>query len=370
MKTNYLIILISILTITSSIIEGSTHNYHLSPVAAGRGNSFIAGGDTPEATFYNPALIRNNPTWRVTFPSITFMANKNLIDLSKKISDLTEEFNESDGEFLGFFKEIRSEFGNLLNAGFMGHAGFNTTKGGFLFFGRGQGYVDLRVQAFPMLDAGFLNDAGFQGFGSKSFLDDKIIAALTIKYIMRQQIDMSLSMNEIAEMMDADTKKDFEDYAPIKMGSGQGFDLGFLYQPIEKIKLGLSILDIGDTTFTANKDKETPSSIPMSIHTGIYGVLFEYNRIRIDMSFDIRDISNTSTEIYQRLTTGMEASYTIRHNKLLSLRLGLNLGYFTYGAGLQLWVMDINFAYFPAERGPTIGSRPSRFYLLNIALGF
>ena len=53
---------------------------------------------------------------------------------------------------------------------------------------------------------------------------------------------------------------------------------------------------------------------------------------------------------------------------MFNLELGLDSGYFTFGAGLKLLVLDMNFAVFTQELGAHIGDRPSSGASINMTI--
>lgn len=348
-------------------LMAKVNNWYLSPIAAARGNSYMAGGDSPDVVFYNPAAIRNNRTWRVTLPSLAVGANEDSINLVSKITDLVSNSNMDAGQFIQDFK---SEFGKIHGLGASAYAGFNTTRWGVYIVDTATSSLGLRVPVFPMFDGAFYNDVGFVGTGSYAFNKDMIVVGMSFKNLWRQQGLIAANIGDIANMIDPSSGTSIDDIMSLRMGSGMGVDLGLLYKPHKKLKIGFSIMDIADTSFDDSAGLGKPDSIPMAIHTGVHGTLIENKGLVWDISADIRDLTNIIDSFTQRLHLGTEAAYLLGNNKLASFRMGLNQGFFTVGGGFMIWVIETNFAWYTSEIGPMLGMRPENKFIGHISLGF
>jgi hypothetical protein len=56
--------------------------------------------------------------------------------------------------------------------------------------------------------------------------------------------------------------------------------------------------------------------------------------------------------------------------KRLSLRAGINQGYPTLGAGLNLWILNVDYAFSGFERGLFPGADPIFKHLVNVSVGW
>ncbi len=130
------------------------------------------------------------------------------------------------------------------------------------------------------------------------------------------------------------------------------------------------MINVFGTSFTANTSLKAPDTIPMAIHTGVWGMLFKRNRFTWDASFDIQDMTNILDGFATRIHMGTEGAFWVGKNKMAALRLGLNQGYLTFGGGVNFWILKANFAYYTQETGPKIGMRPETKYIFNLQLGF
>lgn len=138
-------------------------------------------------------------------------------------------------------------------------------------------------------------------------------------------------------------------------GTGMGFDLGAMYQLTRTIKLGLMLNDV--YTKINWWDNKPNSIIPMNGRLGIaYKPDFEIWGLFQDplLAFDMDDIFwRNSRSFWLKTHFGAEFKFLF---KLLNIKLGLNQGYLTYGAGLD-------FSFYWLSKIPLIGwLRPDGIY--------
>jgi hypothetical protein len=176
-------------------------------------------------------------------------------------------------------------------------------------------------------------------------------------------------------------------------GVGVGLDLGVIAE-LGWFSLGLAARDIGGTVFNYSVDDfATLSSvfgtelrlppgaavtdryvIPMDVSLGaaFHPRLGKFNNI-LDTTIhvELTDLVNTIADaaagtgsIWKMVHAGAE----LRLLRVFNAWAGLNQGYFTFGAGLDLFVMDVNLAVFTRELGAWLGDRPSSGASLEIAI--
>ncbi len=173
-------------------------------------------------------------------------------------------------------------------------------------------------------------------------------------------------------------------------GAGIGIDLGAIAE-IGWFTVGLSVRDLGGTQFkyntasfgtvmsnlgsqlrfpagyAANDDQYV---IPMDIAFGVgfHPDMGTFNRfIDPSISVDMHDLMGAlagTSSFWTLLHAGAE----IKFISLFTLRAGLDQGYLTFGAGLKLLVLDVNFAVFTRELGAYIGDQPNSGATLSVAI--
>ncbi len=173
-------------------------------------------------------------------------------------------------------------------------------------------------------------------------------------------------------------------------GVGIGLDLGAIAE-LGWFTFGLSVRDLGGTQFRYNKNSfGTFSStfgsqlrfpagtsvttdryvIPMNVGLGVamhpdLGT-FKY-WVDPSISIDVQDFGGVlggEHSIWYSLHGGAE----IKLINMFALRAGLNQGYLTFGAGMKLLVLDLNFAVFTQELGAHLGDRPRAGATLDLAV--
>jgi hypothetical protein len=178
-------------------------------------------------------------------------------------------------------------------------------------------------------------------------------------------------------------------------GVGVGLDLGVIAE-LGWFTLGLSARDIGGTVFNySTADFATVSSvfgselrlppgapvteryvIPMDVSFGAsFHPVFGNGKVNkildttlhvelTDLVHTIGDAVAGDASIWKMVHAGAE----LRLLSVFSAWAGLNQGYFTFGAGLDLFVVDLNLAVFTRELGDWLGDRPSSGASLEIAV--
>jgi len=129
---------------------------------------------------------------------------------------------------------------------------------------------------------------------------------------------------------------------------GIGFDVGVLWKPIQKLMVGMNIQDITTTLLAWNTGKR--ELISPTIKSGL-GYLFQLPSLKsdilfvsdVDMRFEGRKISAQAHlgDVSFDFHVGSEISV----RKVVALRLGIDSGYLTAGAGFRLPRLDIDYAF-------------------------
>ncbi len=169
--------------------------------------------------------------------------------------------------------------------------------------------------------------------------------------------------------------------APALYGVGIGLDAGAIAE-IGWFNVGLSIRDLGGTQFRYNTTpfRVVESAVTGSLQFPTTGTLVTSDQYVIPMDIGIgvsfhpdfgtfNNILDPTASLEMRnvvgALTGPESAWTLLHfgidTKIVSffsLRMGLNQGYLTAGAGVRFLVFDLNFAVFTRELGLHVGDMP------------
>jgi hypothetical protein len=178
-------------------------------------------------------------------------------------------------------------------------------------------------------------------------------------------------------------------------GVGVAMDLGAIAE-LGWFTLGLSIRDLGGTVFNYSIDdfgtlaavfgselRLPPGSavtdryvIPMDVGFGLafHPAMGTFNKIldptlHVDLTDMVNAISGAvdgSSSIWKMVHLGAE----LRILRVLSTWAGLNQGYLTFGAGLDLFVLEVNASVFTRELGAFLGDRSSSGFTLEVAFRY
>jgi hypothetical protein len=173
---------------------------------------------------------------------------------------------------------------------------------------------------------------------------------------------------------------------PAVYGSGVAFDLGLIGE-VGWFSFGLSIRDLGGTTFsyTANSFGSVTGAlasqgslpagssvsdvytIPMDVGIGLsfHPDLGSFRYV-VDprLSLELGNI-NGALDGTALFWTCIHAGAELKVFNLLALRAGVNQGYLTAGAGVKLFVFDLNMAVFTQELGQHLGDQPNACMTFN-----
>lgn len=325
----------------------------------GMGGAFTAVADDENSLFYNPAGLSKLSTFQIGIFNP-------LIEVSKKSIDLYQDAQDADmddtGEVADLLKEYVGEHQHL-RVGLFPHVGFNVASAEVMIGGLGQGTLDadIRNPVWPEAHVDIITDTGALGGVGFKLPFGELHVGVALKYIQRQ------SLSEIYTAIDI-AAEDFEDSLDDDMHSGSGFsaDIGVIYQlpfvPIFDTNVALVVqnipkMDMGDAA-DIKTQVNTGLSIGKSLAAfGIVGAL------------DYRDITGAIEEdddIAKRIHIGAE----LRFLRGFSVRAGLNQGYFSAGAMLDLWILRFDFATYAEEIGAYAGQREDRRYVGQVTIGW
>ncbi|QEN05729.1 hypothetical protein EW093_13740 [Thiospirochaeta perfilievii] len=383
-----------------------------SPKILGMGNTFVANANGLESFEYNPAGLNGDGSFTI------FNGNFNLISNFIQLSDdLVASYNEANstdktsielGDLSYYLDPInrREIIGALisqattpyLNNKYANGLGYSSSIS-LGYAGNGFGFgllfsLDSEVYGESLtvtqLDS-ILTTSLLLGYGIS--LDLGIIG-LEIGAAARPmyKIRTTTSLNPVVEYLLAENSGNttFIEELDYKTGVGIGFDLGVKAR-FMGLTAGIALLDIFGTTinyssssyddiingdFLGSKSVDdiyiTPTTLNLglSFNPGLGSVSRVFNPT-LSIDYSVPFITDGSLEDYamssqfwRNLSLGAEVELF----SLLSLRSGLNQGYFTAGFGLELFILDVNFAIYSKELGARVGDRQQMGAAFEIGL--
>jgi hypothetical protein len=359
-----LLIAILMISLLGGFLTAETMKYDApllwkAPELMAQGNSTTANVTGYNSLFTNPAgfrmkggdlnLVTIQPTWAMEL--FNFMADM-------------EDPDKTEVEAI--LDQITS---NGLGAGAqtsVGYVGRGLGLGGFMsvdaFFPRSESTLGARgdIYATAGMVAGY--SLGFDALG----WNWKVGA--DIRPMVRYLID-DVSITTITDLMgDSETPEPVEYY----QGFGMGFDFG-VQANWRLLTLGMSLRDIGHTKFAytiGNLDVDAGTlddtgvevtdtyAAPMTLRLGAavhpkipFLSFLADPQVHAEVAIPLVNEDNYSDYNIGSFWTRLNLGADVTLLKMLSLRTGLNGGYLTAGAGLDLLFMEVNVAVFSQETG-------------------
>ncbi len=333
--------------------------FHRGVRPLGMGGAFTAVADDENALFYNPAGLSEISTLQLGIFNP-------LIEVSKKTIDMVNDAQDTDfddtGETTNFLRDYVGEHQHA-RAALFPHVGFNIFGFGAMVGGIGQATVDLEVRnpVWPEAHIDMVVDKGLLGgVGGKLPLTG-LRAGASIKMISRDSLEEVYTATEIASD-NFDSQMDDDQNS----GSGVSLDLGAIYTlPFVKaadLDVGLAIQNVPSMDMGDARDIDTQANLGFAVKK-------EFLKFRLLGAIDYMDVTKAIGEdedFGKRLHMGVEFQLPI----ILSVRAGLNQGYYSLGATIDAWVFRFDFATYGEEVGSYAGQREDRRYVGQITIGW
>jgi hypothetical protein len=203
-----------------------------------------------------------------------------------------------------------------------------------------------------------------------NFLDDKLSVGASIKARARAGVDRQFSMEDIESFKtsgtDTDDKK-IDDY--VLGGIGEGADVGLLFTPSKVMEptIGISITDIGATTYkAADVGSEAVGNPPpqlASVNVGFSMKPIQRDKLYLLTSMDMHSI-NQPYSFSKKWNLGTELGY----GSLIKLQAGLYQGYMTAGFQFDVGLISLRAITYAEELGAVAGFKEDRRYAVQIKM--
>ncbi|MEE2991734.1 MAG: hypothetical protein VX603_01000 [Gemmatimonadota bacterium] len=319
--------------------------------ALGMGGAYLAAGRNGSAFLYNPALlVQSHADVGIPF---SFGTDQNAIDLFKfindnkdslsKFADLTSAGQQKlyDGitPFDGEKTRLRiSPMFNIVMRNF-GISAYGLVRAGV---GIDKGIFEPRIQADGRSDI-------VVTIGAANYITPKLAIGGNAKIVNSRFTSFDVRVTKAG-----DTFKTVQDSLR-KSNSGYAADVGALYRLTPKTSLGFVIQNIygkvGNETF------------PVNVKAGI-----AWRSNRLTLAADLTDILNKDgVALFNRVFMGGELSLP-----LIQIRSGFYQGYLSFGAGLNLKLIKLDYAFYKQEfsRRPGLDGRGQHEVQVKIGWGW
>ncbi|HLD30008.1 MAG TPA: hypothetical protein VJC03_06665 [bacterium] len=345
----------------------------------GMGGAGIALSDDPTVFFYNPSLIAIRKDLLFNIFSLRASVSSDVLD--------TMDFMDKNQDDLENFDSLTSERQEALMDEIVttvtknkNHFTFTTPdfcivpKAGRVNLGLGlftgvdfgvrikKGILVPKVDFFGNADAVFMFPIAMK---IPTPLPGQIAAALSPKYIYRASLNDELTVLE------------FDNYdVDLQPGKGIGFDLSFIWEMTERLRVGGIFNDITRTKISydevsddgAVKKAAYSDRIKPDLALGLYYKV-PYLRF-INVVADARRLLDKSEPfridtLPKKLHLGGEVNF-----KVITFRGGFYQGYPSFGLGLDLWILELDYAFWGRETGFYAGQIPEYNHMVSLALRF
>ncbi len=330
----------------------------------GMGGAFTAVADDENAMFYNPAGLAE--TDELVGVDVTIPLPVPLIEVSTNSIDLYNDIQDTDMDDTGEVADLLRDYVGKhqhLRIGLFPNARFKIANVGAQIGALAQATVDMDIHnpVWPEVHADVVSDYGLLIGGGMKLPFAGLSAGAAIKMLTRN------SLNEVYRATDI-AGDDFGDKVNDDMKSGSGFsaDLGLMYDipylsgynpKVALVVQNVPNMDMGDA-----KEIKTQINGGLAVEKSFAGVT-------VIGALDYVDIGNgigEDDDYPKRIHLGAEVQFPV----ILSVRLGLNQGYFTAGATIDVWIIRLNFATYAEEVGAHAGQRDDRRYAGQIVIAW
>jgi hypothetical protein len=371
-------ILISVFVFLNvSLVQANIVSLNPRPRLLGMGGAGLAGMGDFDSAMVNPAGLADNKTWHLeAFPLLVEVPlDLGMISSFQDYQDTTDRAGATTAEKKAAYKTFlndvaREALGTRVNIY------PNFTKGGFHIGVLADFTVNPRLRAGGLASnqvvelGGSSGTAGVIAAYGKNFLQDQLQVGITAKPIYRVALtpNQTQTLYDVVKGMNSGANIGDEIFG-VNKGDARAFALGvdlgakyyIPYLPLLKPSIGFTYQDIGDTRFFTGDSQ--PEDIPQSISMGV-AVHPSWKFVTTTFAFDFRDL-NRQIDTLNKLHFGFET----RFGKLIAFRAGLAQMYWTVGANLNLWVLDLDLYVAAQEAGRYAHIQEQRSLGFKISFG-
>lgn len=313
------------------------------------GNAFTAVADDKNAVFYNPAGLNSVKKGRVDLLPPLIEVSQTIVDLGSDASGL--DTNDTSGTVDSLKKYVGNHMRGRVSV-FPNYTRKNFEIG---FLENASLDAKVRQPSYPYVNTNIKNDAGLVlGIASDYTVKNETLQfGISGKFIQRRAVSRTYSA---VDLSNANYK--FED--DIKSGIGIGINMGAIYR-VDKAPLkssyGIAIRNLGGMGFG------TAGVANQSVNLGV-AFSRKIGFVPLTVAFDYVDIFGGG--IPKRMHFGVEAELI----KIFTLRAGLNQGYATYGALIDLWILQLEYASYTEEVGEYAGQEKDQRHVFQLIIGW
>jgi len=318
----------------------------------GMGNAYVAVADDYNALFYNPAGLARLKSWYLEVINPGVELADHTYKTINQVTGLAKAQTGAISDTLNLFKD---QTGRIQHLG-----GYLTPYWVFKHFGVGIG-LDISASLVPHSDVNIEFDAGSTVIApvglAFNFFDDRLSLGATLKMIGRAGVTQTLSVQSIATLASSASggnQLKVEDY--VEAGKGHGMDVGLLFTPTKTMEptLGVSIIDLGGSTYQGIGSFLQPQARQPAVNVGLSLKPWQTKWMSWLVSADAHMI-NRPLHYSHKLNFGTEFDVA----GILKLQGGLMEGYATGGFQFDISLIKLRAVTYVVDHGPVVGADPN-----------
>ncbi len=300
------------------------------------------------ALFFNPAALARVEGFDFTIAEVQAGISKDTITFASQFQGST--FTATD---------LNKVYGKTLTADITTRSGFVMPNFGFGVFSNSYTNMQFSDPTFPTFNMKLINDYGYLIGGAFS-LGSRSSFGATVRRINRWGGEEEISVSSLLGASSSTLASTFFQ----DRGVGYAIDIAVMTTLNYPLQPTLSMVwqDQGVTTFSLNSGVKPPPSQQDNL---IFGAALKQQLGLIDFThaFECKFIGTSGQDFRKKIHFGTEASFG-----LFDLRAGINQGYITYGAAIDLWLFQFDAAAYATELGTFAGQARGDRY--NVSLTF
>ncbi|MBC7741763.1 MAG: hypothetical protein H7061_06185 [Bdellovibrionaceae bacterium] len=299
-----------------------------------------------------------NPAFLARMEGFDFILAQAQAGISKDGQALANQLQGSSSTIS--LQDIASLYGKTITADV-------TARGGIAlpYFGLGaysNNYLSETFQnpTFPTFNANFISDYGYFIAGAIP-IGENTSFGVSARHARRWGGTKDINVSSLVgasgpNMID----QNFPDH-----GVGNAIDLSFATSfPKAALKPTIAVVwnDVGTTQYKMTSGTQDPPAQKDNLNFGI-SIEHDFLAASWTHALEYKFIGTNNEDFSKKIHLGTEASYGV-----LDLRGGFSQGYLTYGAGLDLWILKADVAYYAVELGTYAGQTRNDRYQYSITL--
>lgn len=335
--------------------------FHRGVRPLGMGGAFSAVADDHNARYYNPAGLAKAKTFGLGLINPMVSVSEDSLDLISDFGDIdtddTEEVNDLMKQYVGENNNIKITLDP--------YVGFNVKNIGMAVTALGDADVNVNIHnpVYPEAHITAVVDYGLMiGAGIEIPMIKGLKVGASLKALTRESLDEVYKATDIADE-DVDFADMLED--DMESGTGVGLDIGVLYTtsfPLTELNLAFTGQNLPDIDYGDALDCKSQFNIGVALRQKL-GILTITEAADY---MDLTDNLNGDESMEKKLHLGVEVALPA----ILSVRAGLNQGYYTAGATLDFKVVSLDVATYGEEIGVVGGQDEDRRFVAQLSMGW